>query len=256
MWFRRWFAAHASGRMRRAFETVRVAGLVHLRQVLAAGPAVIVSNHTAWWDPLVALLLTERVLRCDSYALMDAVNLERLPFLGLLGGFGVDLRRPSDGAAVIRYAVRLLDAPGRAVWIFPQGRERPITERPLNFRPGSAEVARVAKVPTVPLAIRYEFMGTERPHVLVDLGEAIAPGRDVEALRARQEAAVVAALDRIDGALRHDALDAYETVLHAPEGRFGRLAERALAWLTRPRGMSSSEVEVRQVPSKPARTSV
>ena len=30
------------------------------------------------------------------------------------------------------------------VWVFPQGRERSVTERPLGFRAGSAEVARVA----------------------------------------------------------------------------------------------------------------
>lgn len=233
-WFRRWFAGHVAGRMRRAFETVRVAGLQHLRDALASGPVVVVSNHVSWWDPMVALVLTERVVPCDSYAMMDERNLRRLPFLGLIGGFGVDLTSASDGAAVIRYAARLLDGPGRAVWVFPQGRERPHTERPLGFRAGSAEVARVAKAATVPLALRYEFMHTERPHLLVDVGEALPHQRDVQAGRERHERHVTEALDRIDTALREGALDRYETVLRAPEPVVGPLAERALAWLTRP----------------------
>ena len=225
----------AERRLRSSFEAVRVLGLAHLEGALARGPVIVVANHTAWWDPLVALVLTERVVPCDSYAMMDAANLARLPFLGRIGGFGVDLTSASDGAAVIRYAARLLDGPGRAVWVFPQGRERPVTERPLGFRRGSAEVARVGKAKTVPLAIRYEFMGTERPHLLVDVGEAIAPERDVDALRSRQEQAVTDALDRVDAALRSGDLARYETVIRAPESALGRLAERALAWLTRPR---------------------
>ena len=252
-WFRRWFAGHAAGRMRATFNTVRVAGAEHLREALAAGPVVIVSNHTAWWDPLVALVLTERVAPCDSYAMMDAANLRRLPFLGRIGGFGVDLTSASDGAAVIRYAARLLDGPGRAVWVFPQGRERPVTERPLGFRRGSAEVARVAKAATVPLAIRYEFGGAERPELLVDVGEAIAPERDVEALRARQERAVTEALDRVDASLRAGDLARYEAVIRAPESALGRFAERALAWMTRPRAELTPARGGAPSPSRPAR---
>ncbi len=235
-WFRRWFAGHIAGRMQASFETVRVAGAQHLRDALAAGPVVLIANHTSWWDPMVALVLTERVAPCDSYAMMDASNLVRLPFLGLIGAFGVDLTNASDGAAVIRYAARLLGGPGKAVVVFPQGRERPVTERPLGFRRGSAEVARVAKARTVPVALRYEFMGTERPHLFVDVGEAFEPERDVEAGRAHHERAVTEGLDRIDGALREGALERYEVVIRAPVSRVGVWAERMLAWMTRPRG--------------------
>lgn len=234
-WFRRWFAAHARGRLLASFESVRVAGLARLREAVAAGPVVAVSNHVTWWDPMLVLVLTERVVPCDSYALMDAANLARLPFLGLVGAYGVDLTSPSDGAAAIRYTARLLDGPSKLVWVFPQGRERPFTERPLGFRPGSAEIARVAKATTVPLALRYEFLRTERPHLLVDVGEALAPVRDVAAGCAAHEARVTEGLDRIDAALREGALDAYEPVLQAPGGLVGPLAERLLAWMTRPR---------------------
>ena len=234
-WFRRWFAGHVAGRMRGRFETVRVAGLDRLRVALAQGPVLVVSNHVSWWDPMLVLVLTERIMPCDSFALMDAKNLTRLPFLGLIGGFGVDLTSAADGASVMRYAAKLLNAPGRLVWMFPQGRERPHTERPLGFRKGSAEIARVAKAVTVPLALRYEFMHTERPHLIVDVGEAFAPERDVEKGRDLHEQRVTEALARIDGALIAGDLSAYETVLTTPRDRVGPWAERMLAWATRPR---------------------
>ena len=123
--FRWWFSGHARSRLRAAFSAVRAEGMDHLRAALAAGPALIVSNHTSWWDPMVVLYLTERVLRCDGHAMMDAANLRRLPFFAMVGAFGVDLADPADGASAMRYAARLLSAPGRMVWVFPQGRERP-----------------------------------------------------------------------------------------------------------------------------------
>ena len=254
-WFRRWFAGHAAGRMLATFEAVRVAGVENLREALAAGPVVLIANHTSWWDPMVALVLTERVVPCDSYAMMDATNLAGRPFLGLIGGFGVDLTSAADGAAVIRYAARLLGGPGKAVVVFPQGRERPVTERPLGFRRGSAEVARVAKARTVPVALRYEFMGTERPHLLVDVGASFEPERDVEAGRARHERAVTDGLDRIERDLRAGTLDRYEVVVRAPVSRVGALAERVLAWMTRPRGGLRPARGGRPSPPPRARTS-
>ncbi len=233
-WFRRWFAGHAEGRMRATFASVEIAGVAKLRAALDAGPVVVVSNHTAWWDPLVILWLTNHLLRCDSYALMNAANLRRLPFFGLVGALGVDLTDPRDGALAMRHAVKLLGGARRAVWVFAQGDERPISLRPLGFLRGSAEVSRVAKRPAVPFAFRYEFGPDERPTLFIAVGEVIPPSRDVAALRDAHEAAVTALLDRLDADLAARTLDAYVPVMsHAP-GAVAQLAERCLAAMTRP----------------------
>lgn len=232
--FRWWFSGHARARLRAGFSAVRAEGLDHLRAALAAGPALVVSNHTSWWDPLVVLYLTERVLRCDGHAMMDAHNLRRLPFFAMVGAFGVDPANPADGACAMRYAARLLDAPGRMVWVFPQGRERPVTERPLGFRPGSAEVARVARCVTVPIGLRYEHRGSERPELLMSVGPPLPWARDVAGARAAHEAAVAARLDGLDAALCDGGADGYEVLEGPPAGAAGRWAERALAAVTRP----------------------
>ena len=231
--FNAWFAAHARSRIHHAFERVRVHGLARTRAIAAGAPVLAISNHTSWWDPLVVLHASQHLLGADGHALMDAANLRRLPFFAMVGAFGVDLDSPADGAAAMRYAARLLDRPGRLVWVFPQGTERPVTE-PLAFRVGAAAVARLARqAVTVPAALRYELAGTERPNLYLSFGEPLLAERDPERGRAAQEAAVAIELARIERAVRGEAEPGFTDVFHAAPSPAGALAERALARLTR-----------------------
>jgi hypothetical protein len=227
--FNAWFSGHARDRVRATFGATLVHGLERTRALCAEAPVLLVANHTAWWDPLVALHVAQHLLGVDGYAMMDAKNLRRLPFFGFVGAFGVDLERPADGAAAIKYTARLLDRPGRAVWIFPQGRERPITERPLGFRPGSAEIARVARTArAVPVGLRYEFGAEERPTLYVSLGAALPRERDVTVARGAHELAVEAELARIERAVGGER-DEFEAVHRAPTSWIGEAATALLA---------------------------
>jgi 1-acyl-sn-glycerol-3-phosphate acyltransferase len=234
--FNAWFAGHARSRIHKTFSKVLIQGLEGAKSAAAQSPILVVSNHTSWWDPLVVLHLSQHLLKLDGYALMDAKNLRRLPFFALVGAFGVDLDKPADGAAAIKFAARLLREPGRLVWIFPQGRERPVTERPLGFKPGAAEIARVAKkAVTLPAALRYEVAGEEKPHLYVSFGEPISPQRDAEQGREEQEIAVGRELDRIEQAARGGPeAEAFACVHRSRPSWIGGVAERLLARLTRP----------------------
>ena len=241
--FERWFAASVEGRLRRHFARVDAFGLEHLERAAAAGPVIVVSNHTAWWDPVWAIVLSNRVLQLDAYALMDARNLRRLPFFARVGAFGVDLDQPRDGARAVRYARRLLDRPGRAVFVFPQGAERPSSWRPLRFRAGAAAIARGAPdARVVPMALRYEHAGDERPHLLVAFGapleapppgeaEGATRGRALEAGVAAQEAAVEALLGAIDQRL--ESREGARTLHRFTPSWWATASERVLAWLAR-----------------------
>ncbi len=231
--FNAWFANHARTRIQHTFQRLSVHGLARARSIAVDAPVLVVSNHTSWWDPLVVLHASEHLLGTDGHALMDAKNLRRLPFFAMVGAFGVDLERPADGAAAVRYAARLLDRRRRLVWVFPQGRERPVTERPLGFRAGAAAIARVARrAVTVPAGLRYEFAGTERPALYLSFGEPVAATRDLEPGRAAQEAAVELELARIERAVRGDLKAGFVDAFHAPPSVGGELAEWALARLT------------------------
>ncbi|WP_437968505.1 lysophospholipid acyltransferase family protein [Sorangium sp. So ce260] len=261
-WFNAWFAAHARSRIHGTFGAVLARGVEAARALSAEAPLLLVANHSSWWDPLVILHASEHLLGADAYAMMDAENLRRLPFFALVGAFGVDLDLPSDGTAAIRYAARLLDRPGRAVWIFAQGRERPSDERPLGFRAGAAQIARVARRARVlPVALRYEFAGEERPRLYLSIGDPVGGDpvggdpvggdpagsprepRDTEGARAAQERAVTAELDRIQRAIAEAAgardlpldVGGFRWVHRAEPSAIGRAAERLLAHWTRPR---------------------
>ncbi|XYH99135.1 lysophospholipid acyltransferase family protein [Sorangium sp. So ce1128] len=270
-WFNAWFAAHARSRIHGAFGAVLARGVEAARALSAEAPLLLVANHSSWWDPLVILHVSQHLLGADGYAMMNADNLRRLPFFALVGAFGVDLDLPSDGMAAIRYAARLLERPGRAVWIFAQGQERPSDERPLGFRAGAAQVARAARRARVlPVALRYEFAGEERPRLYLAIGEPVAPPlgsrepdaaaapeegaarraprparapRDTEAVRAAQELAVTAELDRIHRAISKAAgakdlpldVDGFRWIHRAGPSIVGRATERLLAHWTRPR---------------------
>lgn len=227
-WFSAWFARHCEARIRRSFEAVHVRGLDALADAGRRGSVLVVSNHTAWWDPLVAIWLTQRLLPLDSYAMMNATNLRRLPFFAKMGAFGVDLADPRDGARSLRYAARLLRSGRRVVWIFAQGDERPITE-PLVFRPGSAELARLApEAAVVPLALRYEMGNAEKPRLLVSIGAPLAAKAD----RAAQEHAVRHELERLEAWARSPD-DSFTCIMQASPSLLGAVAERMLAWFTR-----------------------
>lgn len=238
--FTAWFAGHARGRIHKSFGRVFVRGLAGARELASRTPVLIVSNHTSWWDPLVLLHASEHLLGTEGHALMDAKNLRRLPFFSLVGAFGVDLDEPSDGAAAVRHAARLLDRPGRMVWVFPQGDERPITERPLGFRGGAAQVARVAKAAvTIPAAIRYEHAAEELPRLYLSFGAALPYERDVGAARASQEAAVLGEMDAIEASICGKSVDGEPFALaHRKDPAWPSvLAERMLAVMTAPRGL-------------------
>lgn len=49
--------SYAAWRVERDLDGMHVGGHVALQQALEAGPVLIVANHVAWWDGLVALAL-------------------------------------------------------------------------------------------------------------------------------------------------------------------------------------------------------
>lgn len=238
--FEAWFLRHVRGRLRRAFSSLRLAGAEHVVKAAAAGPVLWIGNHTSWWDPLVAYHLSGNYFGLDGHAMMDARNLRRLPFFARIGAFGVDLDDPADGARSLRYAARLLDRPRRMVLVFPQGRERPVTERPLGFRPGSGELARLTpRGQVLPFAVRYEMGAEELPRAYVRFGPPLTPPgrgpeRAPERLRAAHEGAVTGLLDAIDADLRSGDLDGYAP-LFINHSRLDEVASALLGWVAGPR---------------------
>jgi 1-acyl-sn-glycerol-3-phosphate acyltransferase len=110
--------------------------------------------------------------------MMEEAQLERYSFFQYCGVFGVDRANPRVGMRAVAYAAELLQKRSqRVVWIFPQGEITPNDHRPLSTYAGAAHIAKrvVAahgSVRCIPMAIRLEFMGEQRPEALLRLGPA------------------------------------------------------------------------------------
>ena len=142
--------------------------------------------HVAFWDGFVAELVSWRA-GLAARAWMLASQLRRHPQLAWIGAFGAE-EDARDGARALRHAARLLDRPGRAVWLFPQGRQRPQWARPLGFKGGAALLARrVPGAAVVPVALHYELGERERPEAWLRFGPPMAPGFSTDALEAAVE---------------------------------------------------------------------
>jgi 1-acyl-sn-glycerol-3-phosphate acyltransferase len=235
--FEAWFARHVAGRVHGELQRVQIAGASDAQAALEAAPVLLVSNHTSWWDVMFAVYVAHRVLRrCDAFAMMDAANLRKLPFFARIGAFGVERAEAGQGFArdSIDYAAGLLAAPGRLVWVFPQGDERPAMLRPLGFRRGAAVVAHARPdALIVPLGFHYALERTAKPCAYLSFGPPVPRGETVEATTAAMEAAVEAQLDRIAAHLCAGPDGGFVTVHKARPGRIERFAEWALARFNR-----------------------
>lgn len=184
----------------RNFDGLYLEGLERVRLFLQTEPLIIAAMHVAYWDALVTVRV-EGQLAAESHCLMDAENLGRYPFFGWLGA--IPLQRASIKRALVdmRAAASLLDRPGRSLWIFPQGRQRPAHLRPFGAEPGVAWLSRAAHARVVPLAISYVYREAPVPAIFASFGAPLAPG-DAAMLR-ELEGAWDAGLRRIDAFIEH-----------------------------------------------------
>ena len=173
----RWFAAYSRRFVGRRFHALRILkSAMPLRD--CARPLVIYLNHSAWWDPLVCLLLAREFFPNRlSFAPIDAAMLERYGIFRRLGFFGIEPRSASGARAFLRSARAVLASSAHALWVTPQGRFMDPRERPLRLEDGLGRLAaREPNAVFIPLAIEYSFWTEPRPEILAAFGEPIVAG--------------------------------------------------------------------------------
>lgn len=178
-----------------------VAGLDDVRTALAQRPLILAPNHVAWWDVLLLLLLDE-ALGGVGWAVMDAANLRNMPFLGWVGALPLDRSNPDRSRQCLESSAALLDRPGRALWIFPQGRQRPAHLRPLDLKAHGLHILHARKpVDVVAVSIDYVFLERNRPAAVVRFSAPMS-GAAVEGdhLLPAVEGALLEGLSAIDAA--------------------------------------------------------
>ncbi len=166
---------YARRRVSHGLDGLWVSGLEQSRAALADRPLIFAANHVAWWDTLLLLILDE-ALGSTGWAMMDAANLRRLPFMGWVGALPLDRSSHERSRQCLEASGDLLDRPGRALWIFPQGRQRPAHLRPLDLRPGIRTLHDHNPVDVVTVSLNYLFLERDRPAAVVRFSAPIAGG--------------------------------------------------------------------------------
>lgn len=175
--FLRMARVYAHRRVAHRLDGLWVSGLQQARIALRDRPLVFAANHVAWWDTLLLPVLDE-ALGGTGWAVMDAESLRRLPFLGWLGALPLDRSSHDRSRECLEASADLLDRPGRALWIFPQGRQRPAHLRPLDLKPGIGIInARMPAADIVTVSLNYVFLERDRPAAVVRFS---APYRGTE----------------------------------------------------------------------------
>lgn len=189
---------YARRRAAHGLDGVWVSGLEEARAALAERPVLFAANHVAWWDTLLLLILDE-ALGGLSWAVMDAMNVRTLPFMGWVGALPLDRSSADSSRRCLQACAALLDRPGRALWIFPQGRQRPAHLRPLDLKRGVQTVHAHNPVDVVTVSLTYIFLERQHPAAIVRFS-APMPGAAVagEALMPAVEGALLEGLAAID----------------------------------------------------------
>ena len=143
-----------------------------LAGLAADRPIVVYSNHPAWWDPALFIVLAQRLFAArESYGPMDAAALSQYRILERAGIFGIETESYRGAARFMRVATGLLDAPQRMLWITAQGEFADPRDRPVALRPGLARLlARVPEAVALPLAVEYPFWSEKKPEALCRFG--------------------------------------------------------------------------------------
>lgn len=138
-------------------------------------PLIVYANHASWWDPLVALLLSERLFPDRTlYAPIDATAVERYKFFERMGFFGVEQHTLRGAAQFLRQSRAILQQPGASIWLTPEGHFADPRDEAARFEPGLAHLAAERNSGLLlPIALEYPFWEERLPEALVRFGQPL-----------------------------------------------------------------------------------
>ena len=173
----------------------------------ATTPIILFGNHSAWWDGHLAMALNEERWKRDGYVMVEDTQLSRYQFFRAIGAFSVNRKDGRSAMETLNYCVDVLsDKPGRMLLMYPQGEIVANDVRPLNFFSGVGRVVkdvaqRVGACAAYPMALRYEFVGEQKPEAFISVGAPIihqkTNGTTAKEITTRMQAALTQELDQL-----------------------------------------------------------
>jgi len=217
----RWYGARF---VRRHFHALRLAGDI---PVEPTRPIVAYSNHASWWDPLSLMVLSHHMAPGRShFAPVDAKAMGRYAMFRRLGFFGVEQNTRRGAIEFLRTSQAILNHPGSALWLTPQGRFADVRERPAGFQRGmGALAARCRGTLFVPIAMEYTFWEERLPEALIRVGRPIlvedGSSRTDHEWMTILEQELLHAQDQLSQAAIHREVKEFQTLLQGAGGTHG-----------------------------------
>jgi chlorobactene lauroyltransferase len=173
-WAKKVFHYYILRLLRRHFHSFRLMGSI--AYPAPSLPILLLPNHSNWWDGFFFYLLNHRLFQRPIYLMMLERQLEKFRFFARVGAFSIAPEKPKAVLEALRYTIELLRQPlipAPMICIFPQGEMLPWACRPMKFRRGVDWLTRELNAPLciLPLAIRIEYLGEQRPDVFFQFGE-------------------------------------------------------------------------------------
>lgn len=139
-------------------------------------------NHNSWWDGLIPFLLNQRLFKQNARGMMEDVQLHRYKFFRRIGVFSINLGSARSSMKSLRYAIRSMERPNAALYIYPQGKIVPFSTRSFDFRNGIGWLAK--KLPhadLVPVGIYIHTKVSDKPTLEINVGSEITVNRHLPA---------------------------------------------------------------------------
>lgn len=168
------FCRYGERYIARNFHSVRMSRAGRFdRGALQGIPLVIYLNHPSWWDPMMCLLLANRLFPGRRhYGPIDGAALMKYRFFERLGFFGIEAGTVQGARRFLEVGSRIVEQPDSVLWITAQGQFTDSRDRPVQLRPGLGHlVSRMRKGAVLPLAVEYPFWGERYPEALVRFGQ-------------------------------------------------------------------------------------
>ena len=172
-WQLRLFARYVRFYLRRHFHGLHLLETSPLDS-LAGMPVLICLNHPSWWDPLMAVYLSQRFFaERRQYAPIAAKGLEKYRFFEKIGFFGIDPDTRRGAQCFLRIGRAVLKRADGVLWVTAQGHFADVRERPTVLHGGIGHLAHSAQMPfaLLPMALEYAFWEERTPEAFVCLGE-------------------------------------------------------------------------------------
>ena len=218
-----WFTRYVEFYLRRNFHGVHLVQLGSLHQ-LDGWPLLICLNHPSWWDPLMAVYLSQRFFKDRrQYAPIAAAGLAKYRFFERLGFFGIDPGTRAGAFRFLEIGEAALSRDDGALWVTPQGHFTDVRQRPVHIQSGVGHLTqRLQRVAMLPVALEYAFWNERYAEAFACFGRPlfIDNGRDrsVKEWTACFEASLETTLDALSRRVQLRDESAFEALIQGGAG--------------------------------------